>query len=196
MGTWESIKTLKTLEFDCRGQNTSHWGVVYIIAKLLKCRCRKWACMNHLDICSTSYDEKKGREFDSRPPKVGNRLDPGVWRWSVTHRWKALDESYNFASNLITIRGLHRKLCALKVVKIPVVGTKNHLDVAPMESCRVYYMGEGGGFPRVQAVVSLVSPKSLVACPNTKGASKNELTNLLVSWMYIQVNNWKACHSS
>jgi hypothetical protein len=27
------------------------------------------------------------------------------------------------------------------------LGTKSHLDVAPMESCRVYYKGEGGGFP-------------------------------------------------
>jgi hypothetical protein len=41
-------------------------------------------------------------------------------------------------------------------------------------------MGKGGGFPHVQVVVSLMSPKSLVACPNTKGASKSELTNLLV----------------
>ncbi len=30
-------------------------------------------------------------------------------------------------------------------------------------------MGEGGGFPQVWAVVSLVSPESPVACPNTKG---------------------------
>jgi hypothetical protein len=30
-------------------------------------------------------------------------------------------------------------------------------------------MGEGGGFPRVRAVVSLVNPGSSVACPNTKG---------------------------
>ncbi len=41
-------------------------------------------------------------------------------------------------------------------------------------------MGEGGGFPRIQAVVSIVSLESLVACPNTKGAPENELTNLLV----------------
>jgi hypothetical protein len=39
-------------------------------------------------------------------------------------------------------------------------------------------MGEGGGFPRVWAVVSLVSPRLLVACPNIKGAPKSELTNL------------------
>jgi hypothetical protein len=48
--------------------------------------------------------------------------------------------------------------------------TKSHLDIAPVKSCRVYYMGEGGGFLWVRAVVSLMSPRSPVACPNTKGA--------------------------
>ncbi len=37
-------------------------------------------------------------------------------------------------------------------------GKKSHLDVASVESCREYYKGEGGGFPRVRAVVSQVSP--------------------------------------
>jgi len=31
-----------------------------------------------------------------------------------------------------------------------------HSDVAPVGSCREYYMGEGGGFPQVWAVVSQV----------------------------------------
>jgi hypothetical protein len=80
------------------------------------------------------------------------------------------------------------QLCALKVVGGPVVEisrrplgspeTKNHLDVAPMESCKVYYMGKGDGFPWVRAMVNLVSPKSPVVCPNTKGAPKSELSNL------------------
>ncbi len=35
-------------------------------------------------------------------------------------------------------------------------GKNSHLDVALAESCREYYKGEGGGFPRVRAVVSLV----------------------------------------
>jgi len=26
-------------------------------------------------------------------------------------------------------------------------GKKSHLDIAPAERCRKYYMGEGGGFP-------------------------------------------------
>jgi len=49
-------------------------------------------------------------------------------------------------------------------------------------------MGEGGGFPRVRVVVSFVTLKLLVTCPNTKGAPENELTNLLVSLMQVRVS--------
>jgi len=37
-------------------------------------------------------------------------------------------------------------------------GTKSHLDVGHVERCRVYYKGEGDGFPEVRAMVSLVCP--------------------------------------
>ncbi len=56
-----------------------------------------------------------------------------------------------------------------------VPGEKNHLDVGPVERCRVYYKGEGGAFPQVRAVVSLVclcclwlvlAPKVLQLCTN------------------------------
>ncbi len=67
-------------------------------------------------------------------------------------------------------------------------GTKSHSDVGVVERHKEKYMGEGGGFPRVWAVVSLVSPELPVACPNTKGAPKNELTNLLVGLMQVQVS--------
>jgi hypothetical protein len=59
-------------------------------------------------------------------------------------------------------------------------GTKSHSDEGVAKRRREYYMGEGGGFPQVWAVVSIVSPKSPMACPNTKGAPKSELINLLV----------------
>jgi hypothetical protein len=39
-----------------------------------------------------------------------------------------------------------------------VLGMKSRLDVGPVERCKVYYKGEGGGFPQVRAVVSLVCP--------------------------------------
>jgi hypothetical protein len=73
----------------------------------LKCRCPKWPHTSHLDICNTSYGRKKGQEsnwqFDSRPLKVGNQPVPSVCRWVATHRWKSLEESYNFASDLIIV---------------------------------------------------------------------------------------------
>jgi len=49
-------------------------------------------------------------------------------------------------------------------------------------------MGEGGGFPRVWAVVNLVSPELHVACLSNKGAPESELTNLLVGLTQVRVN--------
>jgi hypothetical protein len=61
---------------------------------------------------------KKGREsnwqFDSRPLKVGNQLDFLAFRWHATYSWKLFKEGYNFALDLISIRGLHTKLWAPK----------------------------------------------------------------------------------
>jgi hypothetical protein len=37
-------------ESDFKGQNSMVCGVLYIIGKLLKLRCLKWACIAHLDI--------------------------------------------------------------------------------------------------------------------------------------------------
>ncbi len=81
----------------------------------------------------------------------------------------------------ILIRGLHTKLWGPKVTRIPTLafsrfpfgnpGTKSHLDVGFVERHIVYYKGEGGGFPQVQAVVSLVSPNLPMACPNAKSVS-------------------------
>jgi hypothetical protein len=50
------------------------------------------------------------------------------------------------------------------------LGTKSHLDVGAAERGKEYYMGEGGGFLRIQVVVSLVNPKLPLDCPSTKGA--------------------------
>jgi hypothetical protein len=53
-------------------------------------------------------------------------------------------------------------------------GTKSHSGMGAVEQRREYYMGEGGGFPQVRAMVSQVSPRSPVACLNTKRV-QNEL---------------------
>jgi len=150
-------------------------GILYIIEKLLEHKCLKWARIAHLDIWNTSYGQKKGREstwqFDSRPLKVRNRPDFRACRWRATYGWKAFDKGYNFALDLISIRGVLAKLWCPKVAGVLTLAisglplgspeTKSHLDVGPVERCRVYYKGEGGGFPQVRAVVSLVC----LCCP-------------------------------
>jgi len=123
-GNLEFSGTPKISELDYRGQNTLPWGVLHTVGKVLKFRCRKWPRMSHSDICSASYGQKKGQEsnwqFDSWPLKVRNRPDPGVCRWNVTCRWKALEESYKFALDLIPIGGLSKELWAPKVSGIQI----------------------------------------------------------------------------
>ncbi len=45
----------------------------------------------------------------------------------------------------------------MKISGLPFgsLGTKCHLDVGLVERHKIYYKGEGGGFPQVRAVVSL-----------------------------------------
>jgi hypothetical protein len=172
LGEMESRWIPKILESDCRGQTSMSCGTLYIIGKLLKHWCLKWARIAHSNIWNTSYGQKKGREsncqFDSRSQKVGNRPNLLSCRGRATYHWKSLDESYNFASDRIVIQGLLAKLWGSKVAGVPFgaisglplgsPGKNSHLDVASVESCKVYYKGEGGGFPQVRAVMSLVCP--------------------------------------
>jgi len=48
--------------------------------------------------------------------------------------------------------------------------TKSHLGVGAAKRHKVYYMGEGGGFLRVRAMVNQVSLELPVACLSIKGA--------------------------
>jgi hypothetical protein len=58
---------------------------------------------------------------------------------------------------------------------------KNHLDVGPMERCRVYYKGEDGSFPQVQVMMSLVCPcyPWLVLTPKVFQLRTNQLVWVL-----------------
>jgi hypothetical protein len=109
MGTWESPRTAESLEFDCKGQNTSHWGVLHIIEKLSKCRCPKWGRTTHLDIYNTSYGQKKGREsnWQSREltqfPCVQVACDMSL---------ESSRQGLQLWFRLIPIGGLHQKVVA------------------------------------------------------------------------------------
>jgi hypothetical protein len=138
--------------------------------------------MSHSDIYNPSYRLKKGREsnwqFDSRPLKS----------WEST-RLRGLQEEGDMAleSSQRELRDFFRLHLSRRFgqevmdIQSPGIPTRDNFRTPPWESrekmpfgyapvgsCREYYMGEGGGFPRVRAVVSQVSPRSPVASPNTK----------------------------
>jgi hypothetical protein len=103
------------------GFNSSlyHWK------KFLRHRCLKWALMTHFHTSNTSYSQKKSQksnwQFNSRPLKVGNRLNFLLCRWHVTYYWKALNEDYNFSLYLISIGGLPTNLWAPKIMGVPTL---------------------------------------------------------------------------
>jgi hypothetical protein len=188
---WELKSQMNSEPSECegRGQNLLHWRFFHIIGKLLKFRCLKWARIAHLNIWNTSYGQKKGREsnwqFDSWPLKVRNRSNFLACMQRATYRWKAFDESYNFALDFIAIEGLHMKLCSPKVTGVPVVEFRDsYLGVLGQKAIWMWSSwrgaeyttrGEGGGFPQVRAVGSLVcsncswfvlAPKVLQLCTN------------------------------
>jgi hypothetical protein len=150
--------------------------------KSLGRRCLKWACMTHLGSSNISYGQKKDWEsnwqFDSQPLKVRNHPNFLVCRWRATYRWNFFDKGYNFNSNFISIEVLHTKFCASKVAGVLILGilglplgnlrTKWHLGVGPWLGTKKHYKGEGGGFPQVWVVPSLVSPWLHVVCLCTK----------------------------
>ncbi len=86
-----------------------------------------------------------------------------------------------FCLDLISIGGLYIKLWGpkntgvliLTILGLPLgnLGTKNHLDVGLVERHTIYYKGEGGGFPQVRAVVSLVNPSLPMARHSTKSVT-------------------------
>jgi len=120
----ESRWTSKTSKKNFKGQKSMACGVLYIIGKLLGCRCLKWARIAHLDIWNTSYGQKKGREsncqFDSQPEKVRNRPNLLSCKQHATYRWKAFDEGYNFVVDRTSIQGLLAKLWGSKVTRVPI----------------------------------------------------------------------------
>jgi hypothetical protein len=126
-----------------------------------------------------------------------------MFKWRATYHWKSLDEGYNFAFDLISIRDVHKKLWAPKIAWVPTLGTsglgsletKWHLGVGPVAKHKIYYKGEGGGFLQVRVVVSLVNPCLPMAHPCTKVFQPR--TNQLIVWfVQVHVSNWIDCQSS
>jgi len=153
----ESRWTPETLESDFRGQNSMACGVFYIIGKLLKRRCLKWARIAHSNILNTSYGQKKGWksncQFDSRPQKVGNRPDLLSCRGRATYHWRATTllqttlQSEVCSQSYGAPKSRQSQLAGFRDSHSGVPGEKSHLDVGSVASHKIYYEVEGGGFP-------------------------------------------------
>jgi hypothetical protein len=86
-GDLESSGTPTTLEFNCRSQNTSPWGVLYIDGKVSKCKCWKWPCMSHQTSTTQVMVKRRARSQTGSliPNHKKSRIDPtpgraeGVW---------------------------------------------------------------------------------------------------------------------
>jgi hypothetical protein len=154
-GNWNPYGVLNFQIVISGGHNSLDWKVLYTIGKFLKHWYLKWACMTHLNTYDISCDQKKGSEwkcqFDSWSLKVNNRLELCVCRWCVTYHWKYLEKGYNFSLKFTSIIGLHKKLWASKLSRVPISKIsrlltwksreKWHLGATPMANHREYYKG-------------------------------------------------------
>ncbi len=82
--------------------------------------CLNWACTSNLSKTQFMAERRAKCQFDSQPLKFRNHPYLLTCRWHATYRWKDLDEGYNFASNLTSIKVFHKKLWASKVVGVPI----------------------------------------------------------------------------
>jgi hypothetical protein len=182
----ESQWTSESSENNCKGQ--THW-IETLMSKM----------GSHDPFRSLKrklWPQKNGRDsncpFDFNPLKVRNRPDFLTFRWHATYHWKAFNEVYNFASNLISIKGLHTKLWPSKVTEVLILRisglpfeslkTKWHLGDEPVVRHKVYYKGGRWWLPpspnhdeSCESYESVVTRGSFM---HQKG-SNSTLTNLL-----------------
>jgi hypothetical protein len=172
VGDLESFGTPERLGFDSKAQNTSMWGVLGVIGKVLKRKYRKWPRIGHLDICNPRYGQKKGREsnwqFDSRPLKVKSRELTSSRR----PNWKC-DRSFERSrrglqvwfgphcdqisqSRVMSSRSPGTPTGTISELQLGSPGKKCHSSASAAEWHIVYYREDGGGTSRVRAVVCLV----------------------------------------
>jgi hypothetical protein len=209
MGVWSPPglpKTQKTIA----GVKTPYIDVFFIsLEKVLKFRCPKWPRMSHLDICSPSYGQKKGREsnwqFDSWSLKVGNRPAPNVCWGSAIWRWKALDESYNIGLDLVSIGGWGEKLWPSKVPGIQAKTvlklhfgnpeTKKSFGCSLRGVTQSILYGGRWWLPPSSGCGESNESVLPVACTNTQSDPECGLTTLWLVF-YAGSSKWIACPSS
>jgi hypothetical protein len=80
-------------------------------------------------------------------------------------------------------------------IQLGSLGTKWHLDVAFVVNHKEYYKREGGGFPQVGVVMSLVNQCVSVVCVHAPKVFQLCINKLIVWFVQVCVNNWPTCNS-
>jgi hypothetical protein len=108
---------------------------------------------NPMSFDPSNHSMKIQESIGTSTPKMGAHL--GVWGFIPSHSL-TLPRAWNVTPELIL--GPH--ICKPLLSHQPKVriATKWHLGASPIVKHKVYYKGEGGGFPQVRVVVSLMSP--------------------------------------
>ncbi len=177
----ESSGTPKCLELDSKAQNTSHWGVLGVIGKVLKRRHRKWPRIGHLDIFRPSYGQKKGREsnwqFDSRPLKVGNRplldvrFESATWRWKISTRATTLVQTSSRSNSAVGSYGSSKSRESREFVP---------LGCSPHGASQSILYGGWWWHPPSPGRGESCGPKCPWLVPTPKGVLESELTTWVV----------------
>jgi len=99
---------------------------------------------------------------------IGNLLTKATTLFHNASRSQVCSQNYGAPKSI-------SQLAWFRDSHLGVAGEKSHLDVGSVANHRVYYKGEGGGFPQVRVVVSLVclccpwlvlAPKVFQLCTN------------------------------
>jgi len=105
---------------------------------------------------SLTLDQKKSRidpiylALDNVQHTVGKLSTRFITLLQIAPPSEVCSQSYE------ALKSRESRLAWFRDSHLGVPGEKSHLDVGHVERCRLYYKGEGAGFPQVQAVVSLV----------------------------------------
>ncbi len=184
LGIWSPPRLPNVQSSTARGKTPRIGVFLESLGKVLKRRYRKCPRIGNSDICSPSYGQKKGRESNSRPLKVGNRPLPDVRFGSAIRRWKDLDEGYNFGSNLVAIQLCSRELWRFKVPGVPSGQNRDSISGVPgicaiwMPSpCRAAENTIGSkvvAYSQVRAMMSLV-------CPSARGKSQHQRVSRMLN---------------
>jgi hypothetical protein len=149
VGDLESSRTPEGSELDSKGQNTSHWGVLGVIGKVLKRRYRKCPCIGNSDICSPSLGKRRAGSYvrnrhksrESTSSRYPNReCDTALERSRRRLQlWFKPRRDPTLQSGVMAVQSSGSPVGTKSGLHFGSPGNLCHLDAPSVASCRKYY---------------------------------------------------------